>query len=403
VTQSGVLGLANRRLDLDLQDIERIEAGIGEEQTGPIKIRLNVASKYGDTIELDLRIKDVDKRSEALDVLFSIARRCGFKNWSIQSNEADLMIVEVNSRRENDSNPIPESTQLARYDLDRPAVTVPTPSLDVGDFDPEAYQNWHIKLDSWQPGNQVRFYRPAISGSATIMVGAFIGLLIAGFLAFACSEMRGTWRVGVPAAGGVIGFLGGIVVFRVRNPEYEVLIDKRSNRISWRTGLRSNFRPLSEVQQVILREFEQTVKPKNRPSYTLYLCRLFVKLAGDSEILLTENDDWDRSDDGQRHSLEPLANAVGVEIGVPWRWRSYQPSVVNRIVWRYGASGDAIILDWHHELFCLGYVDARQVPRTARRDRNTTRRNGCDRHPRRNQHRRSAHFWQRLLCRNQRP
>jgi hypothetical protein len=81
---------------------------------------LKIVCRERADVDLELAIEDVNRRAEALDVLFGIARASGLTFYSVEGAGSESMIVTLTHVAcDAQSLPIPEPTQSPRYDLDR--------------------------------------------------------------------------------------------------------------------------------------------------------------------------------------------------------------------------------------------------------------------------------------------
>ncbi|MEZ6135167.1 MAG: hypothetical protein R3C53_09680 [Pirellulaceae bacterium] len=329
IKRSRLCGLLSRESEFPLSDVRRIEAYVGEECGGPIAFELTIYFHKHTYVDLALQTKHIDQRDEVLDLLFSVARHCKLTHYSITENSADSMVVCADV---TGTKMIPVQQQLARYDLDQISSAHTAPSPTVGQFDPQAYAEYDIRLDQWKPGQRVRFHRAAPSRGVVLFVGGILGLVAGIVASVVLSDLESSLRYWIPLGTACASAVIGMVIFRLRNLEYEVLIDLANRRIDWRTGQRSQSLTTSQIQRVLLRGFERTVKPKNGSSYQLYRCGLFLALQDNVQIRLTETVGWDPDEKTPRLALEPLAAAVGNLVNVPWSWRGHQDPPLTKFI-----------------------------------------------------------------------
>jgi hypothetical protein len=278
-------------------------------------------------LEATVHVRHVDRREEALDLLFRIGRICGVGYYAIESSDlrnlkARLLREPKNSER---FQPIPDGSSAARYEDDVVSPHVPAPAPRVGKFQRSAYEQsvTSTRLVEWQPGQLIHFHQPP-PDRATYCVAAIITATIAGIIAYQMAPLTKAWLPwwGTVLVAICVATLAVCFVIWLTGRERETIFDWSAGQVSWRVGNRWKHAALNAINDLRLRGLKQTVTKKKGPSYTLYSCRLEMVVAGRS-IYILESDKFRDLPDAPADRLGPLAAALGESLHVPWQWREY--------------------------------------------------------------------------------
>ncbi len=319
----GWWGFGKVKIDCPLSSLVMIDAAIGSEGSGPLDLELTFGFFDGESRSVQFSVPDVDKRPEAMDLLFRIGRAASLTHFSIEKNDVEDLGVCLTQYPDDGMTLIPELTQAPRYDLDQTSTSFVAPTPAVAKFDSEQYRSMKTKLEQWKPGDLVRFRRPAATWDQLLIVGVGAGLLIACLYFFNAGDQPLFDRI-VPTSltfGGV--FFVTATLYRLSNCQRVVEMNWNSNLLSWKKGWLSNHKRLQQITGVVLKGTKQTHSRKNGPSWTEYHCKLALSLDSGKRIHVTGNDQWTRSSSAQRKKLEPLAASLAGSLSVPWNWIDY--------------------------------------------------------------------------------
>lgn len=275
-------------------------------------------------------VQYVDRREEAMDLLFRIGRACGLDHYAVE--DSDIRNLKLCLRREPQGKthngrfqPIPSAASAARYDDNLVPTSIPAPEIKVGPFHPETLANsaGKTRLVEWQPGVRVRFHTPAADW-AEYVVHAGVAAIVGGVLAYGLAPLARPWLPGwatmIVAIAVAPLAASGWVFFRFC--ERETTIDWLSKQVTWRIGSRTRHASFSNIHSLQLRGLKRTINRKKQPSYDEHWGRLEV-LLDRGAILVLESDALRRDPDGPPRQLGPLTAALAESLGVPWQWRDY--------------------------------------------------------------------------------
>lgn len=278
-------------------------------------------------LEATVHVRHVDRREEAMDLLFRVGRMCGLGYYAVE--DSDLRKLKLRLLREPKNSErfqvIPESSSAVRYEDDVVSPNVQAPAMRVGKFRRKAYEQSvsGTRLALWQPGVRIHFHEPP-PGAGTYGIAAAVVAAIAGFFAYHASPLATAWLPwwGTMLAAMIVAALAACLWICLTYREREVIFDWPAGRVSWRIGRRTRHAPLSEIENFLLRGIKHYVKKKGRPGYTDYWCRLEVSVEGRT-IYILQSDKFRDLEDAPSDRLGPLAAALGESLNVPWQWRDY--------------------------------------------------------------------------------
>ncbi|MDA1049487.1 MAG: hypothetical protein O3C40_03280 [Planctomycetota bacterium] len=310
-----------------------ITAFIGVEGKNPIDIHLTISGKEQADVSIDIAIGEVDRRDEALDVLFCIARVSGLSHYSVEDNDVEMMVVSLSRNGDADGYlTLPAASQSPRYDLDQVSTSATAPKPQVAAFDPDSFVHPVTRLTKWNPGQEIRIFRPAAPFSMALVVGA-VAAVIVSFMAYLFYPSTGVWGMLFVAA---TAFVIGAIGCRGYKHEYEVVLNWSLRTVSWRREWFARTANLNNIDHLELRGIEK-VRHSGDDPYSTYLCKLELILDSGTRVFVVDNGTWEESDTGQRRQLEPLSAALAESIEKPWRWVPFQQLAVIRGLTYVGA------------------------------------------------------------------
>lgn len=326
-----VLLFFRRRQTVPFDEISDLQWIVGEEHGDDLDLHLLISTEASTSIAIDLRVQDVNLRAEAMDLFLRLARTCGLKYYGNEDTETVAMRISASREQAPGFQSIPQDQQLARYELDQTGTTVEIPPPQVGDFQPDFYHDWNIRLEEWEPGKKIHFLRPAPTLSEMFFIGIAFGVLAAIVFGISLSNLSGLNRLLAAGVAGVITVPIAGLIFRFLYPRRETLIDFGSQQVNWSRGLRSFQICLRDVKHVLLWEIERKRRRSEGGSFPVYQCQLYLTTSDGSQWMLTNNDSFSSDREVQRHSLEPLAAALAKALNVDWRWRGHRDTLVKKM------------------------------------------------------------------------
>ncbi len=314
--------------------LRAIKFEIGAEGGGPLAINLHLRfddDAKGRSVQIPLCVKDLNRRPEAMDLLFRIARIGGWQGYRVLRSDPRNLDIELLRKADPTTNAqsVPTMIERARYETDVAVARFQEPELTVALFKPEHLKVlWGVfPVTDWRPGDKVRLFIPAIPRSG-IITGAVIGAIAGGVAGFLGSEIANfkvlaRWCFGV--LGAAIGGLGAGIGMRFAFPEREHVFDWAAGQATFRRAEKARVVPLTEIQGVLLRgqkAMHTERHDKHDHSYTAYWCELIVVLPGPDVTLVTTDESRDDPDPPYRLSLS-MAVELARALNVPWRWEEY--------------------------------------------------------------------------------
>jgi len=326
--RGGLLG-GNQQTTIPLAEVRRIDL---HASPGGRNLALALTIHSGKQLqraplEATVHVRHVDRREEAMDLLFRIGRMCGLGYYAVEGSDLRKLKVRLLREPKNSERfqPIPESSSAVRYEDDVVSPNVQAPAMRVGKFQRKAFAGSvsGTRLVQWQPGERIHFHEPP-PGPGTYGIAAAVAAAIAGFFAYHAAPLaaaRLPWWATMLAAI-VVGALGACLWIWLAYREREVIFDWPAGRVSWRIGSRLRHAPLSAIETFLLRGIKEYKKTKGRPGYTNYWCRLEMSVEGRTIYILQSNRFRDL-EDAPADRLGPLTAALGESLNVPWQWREY--------------------------------------------------------------------------------
>ena len=198
-----ILGLAPSRIapplewTLDLTGVQVARVQTRRDKHG-LALHFALRDSERSLVSFDVRVVDLEQRSEALDLAFRLARVAGLRGYRVRRREdPDALDVELVREAAGRSSgpfrtgetggaalPVPEHDQPADYEAG-PVPAFIEPDDDVPSIDPESID----AVTRWDPGKSVVLYRPGdrmhLFGVLDALTG---GILMGGY----CS-----WWIGI--------------------------------------------------------------------------------------------------------------------------------------------------------------------------------------------------------------
>ncbi|MEK6239429.1 MAG: hypothetical protein N2C14_32325, partial [Planctomycetales bacterium] len=246
-------GFGGERRGAKAANIQRIELQLDSEGAARLPLMLTVW-RESEIIpaQMELSIAHVDKRAEALDLLFRIGRLMGMKGYIVRSSGIRYLQVELvcETGDAEGVQSLPEATGTARYDLDQIQSAVEVPKVAVPVFDLETARRAMplTKIVEWSPGDRVHFHRPIPPLSAFVIIGV-VGSLIGSVAGFLPLPFNSWLMAGLGTVAGA-GLICLYTFFQVR--QREVYFDWAAGEVWWRVGGRLRRSPLSDIQELVL-------------------------------------------------------------------------------------------------------------------------------------------------------
>lgn len=328
IIRGGLWG-KSRRVNIPLSEIHRIDlhaAPGGQMLTLKMTIR-SAKQSQREPLEAELRVRHVDRREEALDLIFRIARQCGIAYYAIETSDVrNLKVRVVRSPKDKDKHqPVPEGSSSVRYEENQVSPGVELPPLRVGTFSSSVFANTvqGTQLKEWQPGKRIHFYEPA-ADAAMHAVAALVTAVGAGFIAYQVAPLFAAWLPGwatMTLAIVVAPLVTCTIVFFAFR-EREIVLDWPTDTVGWRVGRRWRHAPLGQVEKLVLRGFKKTVSQKKRRSYSKYWCRLEMCVQG-RRVLIAQSNEYKEDPDTPANRLGSLAAALAESLSIGWDWRDY--------------------------------------------------------------------------------
>jgi len=273
-------------------------------------------------------VRHVDRREEALDLLFRIARLCELGSYAIESSDVRNLKIRIVRQPKEDGRylPIPALSSAVRYEDDVVSPGVAAPAINVGKFGPSLFANTvrNTLLKEWKPGKRIHFFEPAASWELhAISAGA--AAVAAGFMSYHFASHLAAWLPGwgtmalsillaPPLTCAVIW-----LVFRER----VIVFDWPTGTVAWRFGGRWRHAQLDQIERLDLRGLKRDVKQKKSPSNTHYWCRLDMIVRG-RRVFIVESNKYCNDADTPANRLGSLAAALADSVSVKWQWRDYR-------------------------------------------------------------------------------
>jgi hypothetical protein len=278
-------------------------------------------------LEATVRVRHVDRREEAMDLLFRIGRMCGLAYYSVE--QSDLRNLKVQLVRESAGAErfqlLPGGSSSSRYEDDVVSEGISAPAPRVEKFRRKTFEKFvsGTRLVAWQPGKLVQLFQPAPDAAAYLVFSAGAAAL-AGFFAYHAAPLAKDW---LPWWGTmIVAMLAAPLLACLATwlfcPDREVIFDWATGQVTWRTGKRKRSAPLTAIEQLVLRGIKKKVHRKKQSDYTNYSCALEMIVEGRTVELL-ESNKFRELPDAPAERLGPLAQALSESLNVPWQWREY--------------------------------------------------------------------------------
>lgn len=365
---SGTPLIGGRIVSLPFSDVRSITFSIGAEGGPTVPIKMQIDTKSGSSeVSILMKVDHVDRRVEAMDLLFRIARIAGMPNYLIHRNSLrrlDLAVIQAPDPRwmedhdhdegdeeigdaepdddeeeEDDFDygdpvvplPVPTDRSFARYEMNDAQVGFNEPTVEIPKFDLASLSSAvnFTKVTCWEPGRMVRILRPALpralcvglplaGGVAAGLVASWPGLsIVQGLLRPAEVPWWGVFLVTTAVAAIALA-----AYLWPRMFDREVVFDWQNRLVKWRHGSRAAERSLASVEGLSLggvrssrvRSFgerrDTTVHHESR-------AQLQMRLPEFDEVVI-ETDLWESDADKPFRELLPFTVALAQSLNVPW-------------------------------------------------------------------------------------
>lgn len=330
-----------RRLEVPFSAFRGFSATLPAERRGRLPIEIQFHQKTGTvTISSEpirLEIDHLDQRSEALDLLFRMARVIGLKSYVVEESTLrtlKIKLVHLDPRnntsaaadelREGKLLPIPAIEDRARYDLDIVSTEIPQHQIKVRPFALADLQG-QVELSQithWEPGRLVHILRPGLPSlvwRVLGVIGGLAGAIIGGFLLAPALPYPGWSTCLVSAiAGAVVALVVGAWVFRER----EVILDWSNGQVWWRESRWENRLTFEEITGCVLQGTKVT-KTEDDSSSIAYRTDVWLETLY-RRVLIIGTDTSSSDPDKPYRALAPFTAALAESLHVPWRWDEYQ-------------------------------------------------------------------------------
>lgn len=286
----------------------------------PKQIRLCLTYEPGRRLRgrtLQLQVEGLDRRDEAMDLVFRIGRIVEWQAYRVLPNDPRAMTVELFPSGEG--TPIPAAAGPADYskphEVFHPAPTT-IPSFDLDRL--KGVTRFEVK--AWEPGRWVHLAERPRTGPE------WVGALIMGSLAALTVYLvlpKADWIWAPFAVACALGAAWGVYATRRR----EVELDWSAGMARFRRGRGVRTAPLGDIAEIVLRG-RMSLEPSGgnpkypQPSRPVYFCEMQAILPGADEVLLRTT----TSREQDSPYLPTLAAAVELAraLNIPWRWEPYR-------------------------------------------------------------------------------
>lgn len=308
----------------------KLEAG-PEEQGRPLRLALHLSweDDGGRTRRgpVALEVPALDRRDEALDLLFRVARVIGWAGWLPLRNEPRLLEAEL--VRKGKARLVPEVKGPADYTLREVEVarTFEEPARRFEPVDPARLCGEPYELLEWAPGKRVRvgyLHRlnigPAGAAAGAACVGAFAGAVAGLLLLGPVVELLERPAAAAPLLGALVGAAVGAWrgAHSLRSRAIELDWGRGELRVAPHEGPERRV-PLADVEAVVLRgRYRRRGGGRGHPRSTAHLAELDLALPGPDVTLLRTPPC--ASAEAAHEAGMPAAVELARALGVPVRW-----------------------------------------------------------------------------------
>lgn len=329
VERGGLLGRCTQTT-VPLGEITRIDLHAtpgGRNLNLQLTVRCSKGKLDRQPLEAKLLVQHVDRREEALDVLFRIGRMCDLGWYAIESSDVRNMRVRLvrEPKKSDRYQPLPTVTAAAEYHDNTALLTAAAPAIQVAKFRPEMFHRaaYGALLAEWQPGQRIHLHTPAADAKLYAFAAA-IGAATGGFAAYNLAEFATDW---LPIwASAVLAVLLGVALACLfvysQHPGRDVTFDWPAGRVSWRVGPWRRSASLASVESLLLRGCTRTTKQKQKRSQTWYYASLEM-LVGGRRVFVVQSPESLEEADTPAKQLGPFTAALADSLQVGWKWQDY--------------------------------------------------------------------------------
>ncbi len=340
-------GRSTTRIPFDR--IVALSIAAGAEGEGVLDLTIEIGYRDGreKTRELSapLRVRALDRRPEAMDLFFRVARILGWKAWRVRRSDPRRLDLEGARERRPGVRDLPAPGEAADYDSDEAVGRIADPGTRTAPFDP-AKLGGRFKVAEWKPGHSVRVRRDPIHPMAAVVNGvgaAFVVAVVMFWMILPQAAdyvpllVRWYWTT-VLSAGALAGVAAALASLRLGGA-LDVAFDWTDRRMTWREGATGREVPFDRLLRLVLRgwrkkeqETKGSGKDRRTETYWVYWCELEVHDTAGRGILAVTDETRDDPDVPYLASL-PLAVDLAKSLEIPWRWMEYaEPSFLR--YWR---------------------------------------------------------------------
>ncbi len=329
IERGGLLGRCTQTT-IPLSEITRIDLHTtpgGRNLNLQLTVRCSKGKLDRQPLVAKLWMQHVDRREEALDVLFRIGRKCELGWYAVETSDVRNMRVRIvrEPKKSDRYQPLPTVTAAAEYHDNNSLLAAAAPEIKVAKFRPDTFHRaaYGAVLAEWQPGQRIHLHTPAADAKLYAFAAA-IGAATGGFAAYNLAEFVTDW---LPIWGSVVlAVLLGVAVACLwvysQHPGRDVIFDWLSGRVSWRVGLWRRSASLSNIQSLLLRGSTRTTTQKQKKSQTWYYARLEM-MVGERRVFVVQSPDSLEEADAPAKQLGPFTAALADSLQVGWKWQDY--------------------------------------------------------------------------------
>lgn len=335
----GWLWWHNRGEQVALEQIKRLIVTTGPNVTLPVvelEVEFEDEAAYNDQLVMSGQIERVEDRQAAVEWAFRVASVCGLAGYGIRRNDEQDLEVLLTRQAPAKSKylPLPSNRSGERFKLPPPKDIVAQAAARTGRFDPESLAECaqFTKIETWQPGEHVRFVHPAIPGGAVVVLGVLAGGVAAVVAAFPLYEFLSGLLVEAPrwayalAAGFAVGLLAAYVaVTRFRYTERA--FDWGRREVHLVDGRQERLVGFNHIEGLLLRgvRSDGNLASSSRrlaQRRATYRSRLEM-MTSQRNYVLIEVDQFDSQPTRAQRRLAPLAQELATALECDWHWEGY--------------------------------------------------------------------------------
>lgn len=366
--------LGSKQLLIPFRSVETTSLTTGPEGTHTLALELTIMYRREDNasdwLKLPLFVDHVDRRGEAMDLGFRMARVMGWQGYYFGANThrrlelwllPKLLLPETLTPEEKrdleeefgDDLPvsaapealaIPEIGTPARYEVNVALPNAQPPKIAIPPLDLKvlAEKVQFTKVLQWKPGERIHIRREGASWGMTILLGVVVGLIgmmvgpwfLFPLLGALTGEEVPTWIVlllsALPASVGVL------IGLWPRLREHEIIFDWKLGKVLCKTNSQAREYYLSDVKGLALGGARRITQGRSQAAMHENRCQLHV-LFSDAEELVIETDAPESEGNTPYRMLLPITDALAKTLAVPWHWAPYEGGLSSPRWWRWPA------------------------------------------------------------------